>query len=203
MVYGVDIVREQLRIAAGEPMTLPGRPMRPRGHAIECRITAEDPYANFLPATGRVEYLHVPTGPGVRWDAGIEMGSEVGLFYDSLLGKLIVWGENRERAIRRMRRALDEMVIVGLPTSQPFHRRVMDEPGFVGGEYDIEYLDRVGGELLVREIPETDLWQIAVAAALAEDEARSARVPTSEAAAGGAAPSAWVRCAREEGLRRP
>ncbi len=203
MVYGVDIVREQLRIAAGEPMTLPGRPMRPRGHAIECRITAEDPYANFLPATGRVEYLHVPTGPGVRWDAGIDTGSEVGLFYDSLLGKLIVWGENRERAIRRMRRALDEMVIVGLPTSQPFHRRVMDEPAFVGGEYDIGYLERVGGDLLAREIPETDLWQIAVAAALAEDEARAARVPTYEAAPAGAAPSAWVSIAREEGLRRP
>ncbi|MEJ2237277.1 MAG: biotin carboxylase N-terminal domain-containing protein [Gemmatimonadales bacterium] len=114
MVYGVDLVREQLRIAAGEPMTLPGKPLTPRGHAIECRITAEDPFAGFLPATGRVEYFRPPAGPGVRWDGGIEVGVEVGLYYDSLLGKLVAWGENRDRALQRMRRALDEAVAVAL-----------------------------------------------------------------------------------------
>ncbi len=201
MVYGVDIVREQLRIAAGEPMTLPGRPMRPRGHAIECRITSEDPFANFLPATGRVDYLHVPTGPGVRWDAGIETGSEIGLFYDSLLGKLIAWGENRERAIRRMRRALDELIIVGVPTSQPFHRRVMGEESFTSGEYDIGYLERVGEELLEPGISGEELQPIAVAAALAEDEARAARVPTHENGSAAGAESAWLRAARMGGLR--
>ncbi|UCF40527.1 MAG: acetyl-CoA carboxylase biotin carboxylase subunit [Gemmatimonadota bacterium] len=201
MVYGVDIVREQLRIAAGEPMTCPNRPMRPRGHAIECRITAEDPFANFLPATGRIDYLHTPSGPGVRWDAGVETGSEIQLYYDSLLGKLITWGETRERAIRRMRRALDELVVVGVPTSQPFHRRVMDEAGFLSGAYDIGYLERVGGELLSPEPSEEELQQIAVAAALAEDEARSAMVPLVENDKAGPSESPWLRVARLRGLR--
>jgi acetyl-CoA carboxylase biotin carboxylase subunit len=203
MVYGADIVREQLRIAAGEPMTLPGRPMRPRGHAIECRITAEDPFANFLPATGRIEYLHAPTGPGVRWDAGVETGSEITVFYDSLIGKLVVWGENRERAIRRMRRALDELVIVGLPTSQPFHRRVMDEPHFGAGDYDIGYLEQVGDELLAPDVAEEELVRVAIAAALAEDEARAVRVPTAEDGSSGRPQSAWLRLARMRGLRSP
>jgi acetyl-CoA carboxylase biotin carboxylase subunit len=201
MVYGVDIVREQLRIAAGEPMTCPNRPMRPRGHAIECRLTAEDPFANFLPATGRIGYLHAPSGPGVRWDAGVETGSEVELYYDSLLGKLIVWGENRERAVRRMRRALDELVIVGVPTSQPFHRRVMDEATFLSGEYDIGYLERVGDALLAAELSDEDLEHIAVAAALAEDEARSAMVPVAEDGGVGQTESLWLRVSRLRGLR--
>jgi acetyl-CoA carboxylase biotin carboxylase subunit len=201
LVYGVDLVREQLRIAGGEPMTCPSRPMRPRGHAIECRITAEDPSANFLPVTGRIEYLRAPTGPGVRWDAGVTTGSEVGLFYDSLLGKLIVWGESRERAIDRMRRALDELVIVGLPTSQAFHRRVMDEPTFREGAYDIGYVDRVGSDLLRRTLTDDEFADLAVAAALAEDEARAARIASDGGSPGSPAESAWVRVARLRGLR--
>jgi acetyl-CoA carboxylase biotin carboxylase subunit len=201
MVYGVDIVREQLRIAAGEPMTCPNRPMRPRGHAIECRITAEDPFANFLPATGRIDYLHAPSGPGVRWDAGVETGSEMQLYYDSLLGKLITWGETRERAVRRMRRALDELVIVGVPTSQPFHRRVMDEPTFLSGAYDIGYVEHVGSDLLAPDLSDEELAQIAVSAALAEDEARGAMVPVGEAESDGRGESPWLRVARLRGLR--
>src|SRR5204863_376420 len=119
LVYGVDLVREQLRIAAGQPMrvhgaTGPGGQLHPRGAAIECRITAEDPFNDFLPATGVLQYLRVPSGPGVRWDAGVEAGNDVTLFYDPLLAKLIAWGETREHAIQRMRRALSELVIVGL-----------------------------------------------------------------------------------------
>ena len=202
LVYGVDIVREQLRIAAGEPLSLQHSISEPHGHAIECRITAEDPFAQFMPATGRVEYFQVPTGPGVRWDGGIETGSEVGLFYDSLLGKLIVWGETRDRAIRRMRRALDELVIVGLPTAQPFHARVMREANFCAGAYDIGYLDRVGEQLLVRTLSDEQAVEIAVAAALAEDEARSARVVLGESAGRhGGADTAWLRAARRAGLR--
>src|SRR6266511_3077288 len=111
VVYGVDLVREQLRIAAGQAMrvhgaTGPGGQLHPRGHAIECRITAEDPFNDFLPATGVLQYLRVPGGPGIRWDAGIEAGNEVTLFYDPLLAKLSAWGETREMAIQRMRRAL-------------------------------------------------------------------------------------------------
>jgi acetyl-CoA carboxylase biotin carboxylase subunit len=200
LVYGVDLVKEQLRIAAGEPTTLPGQPLTPRGHAIECRITAEDPFAGFLPATGRVEYFRPPAGPGVRWDGGIDAGVEVGLFYDSLLGKLIAWGENRERALQRMRRALDEMVLVGVATSQPFHRRVLEEPHFVAGDYDIEYLEGEGKDILQVPTDESELERIAVAVALAEDERRSASVTVS----GNARPvqeSAWLVAARRAGLR--
>jgi acetyl-CoA carboxylase biotin carboxylase subunit len=125
---------------------------------------------------------------------------EVGLFYDSLLGKLIAWGETRDNAIARMCRALDEMMIVGLPTSQPFHRRVMVEPDFRAGDYDIEYLDRVGGGLLSGGPDEGELERIAVAAALAEDERRMAvaGVPTHE---NRAQESAWLLAARRAGLR--
>lgn len=199
LAYGVDLVREQLRIAAGEPTSLPGRPMRPRGHAIECRITAEDPASGFLPVTGRIAFLRAPTGAGVRWDGGVDTGSEIGLHYDSLLGKLIVWGENRDRAIRRMRRALDEMVIVGIPTSQPFHRRVMDDPTFQSGVYDIGYLERHGEVLLATDPPAQDLELAAVAAALAEDEARRTVVPVSSL--GAPTESAWLKAARLAGLR--
>jgi acetyl-CoA carboxylase biotin carboxylase subunit len=201
LVYGVDIVREQLRIAAGERLSVPAEPRGPRGHAIECRITAEDPYAHFLPATGRVEYFQAPSGPGVRWDGGIETGSEVGLFYDSLLGKLIVWGESRDRAIRRMRRALEELTIVGLPTSQPFHRRVMDEERFLSGRYDIGYVDSVGEALLGQQLTNEDLEHVAVAVALAEDEARGAVVSLAGNGQQTCTDSAWLLAARRAGLR--
>ena len=202
LVYGVDVVREQLRIASGHRLGVPQGRLEPRGHAIECRITAEDPFASFLPVTGRVLYFHVPTGPGVRWDGGIETGSQISLFYDSLLGKLIVWGETRDRAIRRMCRALDELVIVGVPTSQPFHSRVLREPSFVAGRYDIGYLDRVGDTLLARSLSAADVEELAVAAALAEDEARAAAVSlANNGGIGGVQESAWLRAARLAGLR--
>ena len=200
LVYGVDLVREQLRIAAGLPLGVADG-LRPRGHAIECRITAEDPLGGFLPATGRVAYLRVPSGPGVRWDGGIETGSEVGLHYDPLLGKLIVWAETRERAIRRMRRALDELLVVGVPTSQAFHVRVMDDPVFRSGAYDIGYVEHVGMKLLESNPDERVLRHAALAVALAEHESRLASVAlvrTGEHAGQG---SAWLRAARLRGLR--
>jgi acetyl-CoA carboxylase biotin carboxylase subunit len=201
-VYGVDLVREQLRIAGGEPTSLPGRPLTPRGHAIECRITSEDPANDFLPATGRIEYLRVPSGPGVRWDGGIEVGTEVGLFYDPLLGKLITWGETRDRALRRMRRALEELVIVGVPTSQPFHRAVLEEPEFLSGSYDIGYFDRQATALLSGQAGgDVGLAEIAVAAALAEEARRGGAVAPSKAPDRSGEDSPWLRAARLRGLR--
>jgi acetyl-CoA carboxylase biotin carboxylase subunit len=147
-----------------------------------------------------VQYFKAPSGPGVRWDGGIEAGSEIGLFYDSLLGKLIVWGESRERAIRRMRRALDEMVIVGVPTAQPFHRRVMVEPGFLAGDYDIEYIDRIGHELLAPESEDAELERRAVAAAIAEHEKRESAYVKARPQTG-PSESAWLLAARRSGLR--
>ena len=116
LVTGIDLVQWQLRIAAGERIPFGSSPVTPRGWAIECRITSEDPSSGFLPSTGRIPYLRVPSGPGVRWDGGIEPGSEVGLHYDPLLAKLIVWAPTREQAIARMQRALREMVVDGVIT---------------------------------------------------------------------------------------
>ncbi|MGD8497139.1 MAG: acetyl-CoA carboxylase biotin carboxylase subunit [Gemmatimonadales bacterium] len=141
LVTGVDLVTWQLRIAAGEALDVPEEVARPRGHAIECRIGGEDPTAGFLPATGTLRALEVPSGPGVRWDGGVEPGTEVGLNYDPLLGKLITWGENRGEAIDRMRRALGELRISGIRTTVPFHLAVMDEPDFRAGELSIRYLE--------------------------------------------------------------
>ncbi|MFN2571189.1 MAG: acetyl/propionyl/methylcrotonyl-CoA carboxylase subunit alpha [Gemmatimonadales bacterium] len=205
LVYGVDLVREQLRIADGQPMRVhgvagPGGQLHPRGHAIECRITAEDPFNDFLPATGVLEYLRVPSGPGIRWDAGVESGIEVTLFYDPLLAKLITWGETREVAVQRMRRALRELVIVGLPTSQPFHLRVMDDPEFLRGEIDITYLERAGARLLAAP-PHSGIERaIAVAAAVMADEHRDRPTPA-PVSARATQLNAWTHAARLEALR--
>ncbi len=198
LVYGVDLVREQLRIAQGFPMRVGHGGGAPHGWAIECRITSEDPSAGFLPSTGRVEYLRVPGGPGVRWDAGVDTGDEITLFYDSLLAKLIVWAPDRTQAIDRMRRALDELVIVGVRTNQGFHRRLFADPAFRDGELDIQFLER-RTDLHAPAPDPARMVELAIAAALAEEEARSLRRPA--VAEGNARPGAWSRQARLDGLR--
>ena len=198
LVYGVDLVREQLRIAAGEPMRVPSRWLEPRGWAMECRITSEDPANGFLPSTGRIEQLRVPGGPGVRWDAGVEAGDEVTLFYDSLLAKLIVWAPDRSQAIDRMARALDELVVEGVGTNQGFHRRLMADAEFRAGEIDIQFLER-RPELTRPALTPDQAIAIAVAAALAEDEARALRRPS--VSNGDIGNPQWLRQARLEGLR--
>jgi acetyl-CoA carboxylase biotin carboxylase subunit len=198
LVYGVDLVREQLRIAAGEPMRVPRGWLAPRGWALECRITSEDPANGFLPSTGRIDHLRVPGGPWVRWDGGIETGDEVTLFYDSLLGKLIVWAPDRDQAIASMARALDELVVDGVSTNQGFHRRLMADPEFRDGAIDIQFLER-RPELASPVLSERQALELAVAAALAEDEARSLRRPSVSNGAGTESP--WLNRARVEGLR--
>ncbi len=142
-VSGVDIIKEQLRIASGEPM----RHTRQedivlRGHAIEFRINAEDPFANFRPHPGRVELFNAPGGFGVRVDSHLYSGYDVPPYYDSLLGKLIVWGETRDEAVARARRALDEFIIIGIPTTIPFHQYVVDNEYFVRGEVYTDFVER-------------------------------------------------------------
>jgi acetyl-CoA carboxylase biotin carboxylase subunit len=198
LVYGVDLVREQLRIAGGETMRVPTSAIAPRGWAMECRITSEDPANGFLPASGRIEYLRAPAGPGVRWDSGVETGDEVSLHYDSLLAKLIVWAPDREQAITRMSHALQELVIAGVVNNQAFHRRLMADPAFRRGEIDIQFLER-RGDLVMNGSPDRDIKVLALAAALAEDEARQRRRPVMAAETSSA--SAWLRQARTEGLR--
>jgi acetyl-CoA carboxylase biotin carboxylase subunit len=198
LVYGVDLVREQLRIAAGEPMRVPSRWLEPRGWAMECRITSEDPANGFLPSTGRIEQLRVPGGPGVRWDAGVEAGDEVTLFYDSLLAKLIVWAPDRSQTIDRMARALGELVVEGVGTNQGFHRRLMADAEFRAGEIDIQFLER-RPELTRPALTPDQAIAIAVAAALAEDEARALRRPS--VSNGDIGNPQWLHQARLEGLR--
>lgn len=182
LVTGVDLVDWQLRVASGEQLDFTQDDITLSGHAIECRITSEDPQSGFLPSTGVVAHLEVPTGPGVRWDGGIQEGFEVSLHYDPLLAKLIVHGLSREMAIARMARALDELVISGIDTCAPFHRRVMAEPDFQEGRLTIRYLDE-HPELLEPDADESSLVAAAVAAALLEEEDRqrhrSPRIGTS------------------------
>jgi acetyl-CoA carboxylase biotin carboxylase subunit len=144
MITGLDLIAEQIRIAAGEPLSFRQEAIQFRGHAIEFRINAEDPGDNFSPQTGEIESLQLPGGPGVRIDTHLYPGYEVPPFYDSLLGKLIVWGDDREIALARSRRALGELEIVGVKTNVPFHRGIIDKAAFLEARVSTNLLDRVG-----------------------------------------------------------
>ena len=141
MVTGIDIVKEQIRIARGRCLRHNQEDIHPNGWAIECRINAEDPYNNFIPSTGRITHTLLPTGPGVRVDTGVYIGFEVSPYYDSLISKLIVWGDTRGEAILRMRRALEEYKILGVHSNIPFHQRLMDSHRFMGGQYDTRFVE--------------------------------------------------------------
>ncbi len=141
MVTGIDIVKEQIRVARGRTLSYKQDEIVFNGHAIECRINAEDPYDNFMPSTGRITHSLIPTGPGVRVDTGVYPGFEITPFYDPMIAKLIVWGETRAQAILRMRRALEEYRIVGVRTNIPFHQMLMDSARFMGGQYDTRFVE--------------------------------------------------------------
>jgi acetyl-CoA carboxylase biotin carboxylase subunit len=144
MVTGIDLVQWQIRIARGEALTVDAdAAITPRGHAIECRIYAEDADAGFMPSPGRIEALRVPGGPGIRDDSGAEAGGDVPIFYDPLISKLVAWGADRPQAIARMRRALREYDVVGIKTSIPFFRWMLDQPDFVAARFHTAYLDEV------------------------------------------------------------
>ncbi|MCP3914514.1 MAG: acetyl-CoA carboxylase biotin carboxylase subunit [bacterium] len=141
MVTGVDLVREQLRVAANEPLGYGQEHIRMNGHSIEVRINAEDPLAGFLPSVGTLHNLRAPGGPWVRLDTAMYRGMEVGLDYDPMLGKLIVWGANREQAIERMKRALAELNVGGVRTGAPAALAVLEHPDFVAGDFDTHFLE--------------------------------------------------------------
>jgi len=142
MVTGVDIVKEQIRIAAGLPLAMRQRDVKMRGNAIECRINAEDPLNDFVPTPGRIKGYHAPGGAGVRVDSGVYASYTIPPFYDPMISKLIVWGRDRGEAIDRMRRALYEYVILGTKHNIPFHKAVMENPRFVRGELGTHFIDR-------------------------------------------------------------
>jgi acetyl-CoA carboxylase biotin carboxylase subunit len=197
LVTGVDLVQEQIRVAAGDRLGWEPDPGWPLGHAIECRIGGEDPFNGFLPSAGRITELEAPAGPGVRWDSGIAAGYEVGLHYDPLLAKLVVHGADRLQAIGRMRRALEELHVGGIITTQSFHLAVMEEPDFLAGRLSIEYLDDHPD--LLHDAETRLLEAAAIAAVLLEEERRD--TPRSASARADGRPrvrslSSWQR-ARE------
>ncbi len=187
-VTGIDIVKMQIRIAQGEALPLSQEQIEQRGHAIECRVYAEDPAAGFLPSPGRIVALRVPAGPGVRDDSGVYEGWNVPVEYDPLISKLIVWAGSRTEAIQRMRRALSEYKVLGIETTLPFFERALRHPAFEAGDIDTSFVDVLLAEGEGSGSPREDL-DVAVAAAAigALRERRAARLrPTSSAAR-----SAW------------
>ena len=142
LVTGIDLVKEQIKIASGEKLKMTQDEININGYAIECRINSEDPEKNFMPVPGKITAFHVPGGPGIRIDTHIYEQYTMPPYYDSLLAKLIAWGKEREEAISRMKRALDEFVIEGVPTTISFHRKILDNPSFRQGEISTDFIQR-------------------------------------------------------------
>jgi acetyl-CoA carboxylase biotin carboxylase subunit len=142
LVTGIDLVREQITVASGECLSFTQADVRWHGHAIECRVYAEDPANNFLPSPGRISYLRVPSGPGIRDDSGVELNSEVSIYYDPLISKLAAWGQTRGESVDRLRRALDEYEVGGIKTTLPFFREIVRDSEFQSGRLDTGFISR-------------------------------------------------------------
>ena len=191
LVSGIDLVLEQLRLAAGEKLGYAQVDVTARGWAIECRISAEDPAAGFIPSPGRIATWRPPGGPWVRVDTGVYEGGEVPLHYDPLMAKLIVWGRDRDEAVRRMRRALDEFGVGGVRTTIPFHRAVMRHPDFLAGRLSTSFVERAFPAGRGLPAPSPDRARVAAVAAALRARALASAPPP--AAPG---PSAWARAGR-------
>ncbi len=209
LVTGIDLVATQIRVAEGEPLGPEFDDVQPRGHAVEVRLYAEDPWKNFAPSPGRIETLRWPDGPGVRVDAGVYEGSEVSIYYDPMLAKLIVWAADRERALHRLERALAELRIEGIRTTAPLFRALLADPDFRSGNLDIGMLDRklAAGELHpveegTEKAPDEAPDDLALIAAALAHHDRTLRQTT----AGPASPAAslrsrWGAAGRRQALR--
>jgi len=165
LVTGIDLVREQISVAAGNPLSFSQDDVQLSGHTIECRIYAEDPSSNFMPSPGRISRLRIPQGPGVRDDGGVYEGSEVSIYYDPMISKFAVHGRDRQEAIERMRRALSEFEITGLSTTIPFFREVMEDEEFVLGKLDTGFVERFFERRSTLVLDDSDLKDIAIVAA--------------------------------------
>jgi acetyl-CoA carboxylase biotin carboxylase subunit len=202
-VTGIDLVQWQLRLARGDRLTVPPEDaLTPRGHAIECRIYAEDPDRGFLPSPGLVRALAVPGGPGVRDDRGVAPGFDVPLFYDALLAKLVVWAESRPRAVERLTRVLDEYRIVGLATTLPFFRWLVRQPAFAANQVSTTYLDEILAGRTTPFVPagDRDVDDALVATALSA-WCRAHQAGAEPLSSPGSTGSTWRRAARLESLR--
>lgn len=194
-VTGIDIVKEMLRVASGRKLRYEQEDIRINGWAMECRIVAEDPANGFMPSIGRVTGLTIPTGPGVRVDSGIMLGSEITPYYDSMISKLVVWGETRGEVIVRMRRALEEYQIVGVTTILPLHIQLMNSARFQAGQVHTNFLE---DNFVFNQKPDPELQQIAGVAATFVAHNRSKHAIVLDQAG----PSPWRLYGRREALDR-
>jgi acetyl-CoA carboxylase biotin carboxylase subunit len=207
MVTGTDLVVWQIRIAQGEQLALDaGEAINPRGHAIECRIYAEDPDSGFMPSPGRITALRVPDGPGIRDDSGTEAGADVPIYYDPLISKLVAWGADRPQAITRMRRALREYEVRGIHTTIPFFQWMLRQPEFVEARFHTEYLDELLQQRRGTPFSDRDMSLEEVAVVAAALRAVAGRVTTTTVAAGSRkghedGRSRWTSYGRVERLR--
>jgi acetyl/propionyl-CoA carboxylase alpha subunit len=191
LVTGIDLVLEQLRLATGDRLGYSQGDVTARGWAIECRISAEDPAAGFIPSPGRIAAWRPPGGPWVRVDSGVYEGGAVPLEYDPLMAKLIVWGHDRTEAVRRMRRALDEFGAAGIRTTLPFHRAVMCDPDFLAGRLSTAFVERAFAEGRGVPAPSPERARAAAVAA-----ALQSRRPAPAAPPAGSGPSRWAMAGR-------
>jgi acetyl-CoA carboxylase biotin carboxylase subunit len=195
LVTGIDLVREQIRVASGEKLSFTQEDVVLKGHAIECRVYAEDPDNNFLPSPGRITRLRVPQGPGVRDDGGVYEGAEVSIYYDPMISKFAVYGKDRGEAIDRMRRALMEYEIGGIKTTLPFFREIMEDEEFIDGKLDTGFISRFNERKTPAEIDEPTRDIAMIAAALAYSK-KQKLAPSAENAVG-AKTGKWVLSGRE------
>jgi acetyl-CoA carboxylase, biotin carboxylase subunit len=197
MVTGEDLVKLQIRVARGEKLPFVQEELKQRGHAIECRVYAEDPDAGFLPSPGRIVALRAPGGPGVRDDSGVYEGYTVPIHYDPLISKLVAYGYSRHDAIRRMRRAVSEYKVLGIKTTLPFFERVLRNPDFVAGDFDTSFVEKAFAET-DRKRPRPLEVAVAAAAISAFRERQASRLVSVN---GDGTPSPWRTAALLDGLR--
>ncbi len=195
LVTGIDLVKEQLRIAAGEKLSLRQENVEWRGAALECRIYAEDPDNNFFPSPGKISLLRTPSGPGVRDDTGIYEGWTVPVFYDPLLSKLVTWGKDRSETIARMQRALAEYQVTGIKTNLSFFRSILSHDQFQKGELSTGFIDKYYAP--EASIPCANLRDVATVAA-----ALHASLESTPAESRGTTESVWKQAGRIGGLNR-
>jgi acetyl-CoA carboxylase biotin carboxylase subunit len=202
-VIGIDLVKEQIRIASGLPLTLQQDEVKQNGHAIECRIYAEDPYNKFMPSPGRIRYLKEPSGPGIRTDGYVFEGFEIPMFYDPMISKLVTWAEDRPAAIERMKRALQEYQIGGVKTSINFLEKIMDNKAFREGNYDTHFIDEHLESLIEKTDGKGSLTEdLAIITAFIDhhDKLLKAQSIKSFQSNGGRSP--WKEYGRKKGMTR-
>jgi acetyl/propionyl-CoA carboxylase alpha subunit len=204
LVYGLDLVRWQVRVAEGEELPFSQEDLKPQGHAIEIRLTAEDPAQGFFPQTGVVRALRLPEGPGIRVDANLFPGQEITLHYDPMIGKIIAHGRDRENAIERLKRALIEMRLVGLKTCAPLLLRLLDDARFLAGDTDTGYLERFVADDSWQKLPDlndfpADLPALITAVLYAHQRRGAGGAVVAPAAR--ERPSEWLAAGRREALR--